>query len=217
MLKRRMMTFFTIFRQQNPKKLQYHFGENIPDVENPNERPPDGMPAPISNDQMNNIFEGEDIVEPNIPQNLKFLQDVALDIAEDTFNESDCTVTQLTRNLISLIGQKSVEMNMLSRFITMNCDELMNYYTNIFNNHAGIVQLEKIDIEEAAESVRRSRKIILSFREAREFEENFIKNRSRIPKSYFVRTELPLTKLNKAMIFVVHYIQGKTTVLVVTT
>ena len=74
----------------------------------------------------------------------------------------------------------------------MNCDGLRTFYITILNNHGGIIQLDRIDIVEAAEAVRRSRKIIHAYREAQEFEDNFIRLRSKIPKSYFVQAALSI-------------------------
>ena len=68
------MTFFTIFRTQSPKVLKYHFGVVPRNNENPNDDP---RPEPISDDQTSEIFEGEDVVQENVPPNLKLLNDIA--------------------------------------------------------------------------------------------------------------------------------------------
>ena len=204
------MTFFSIFREQDPNILKYHFGEYIPNDENPPGENQNGIPAPVSNDQLNEIFDGDDVVEDNVSPNLKFLQDIALEMAHDTYTESDCSLDQLQTNLISLIGQKSVEMNMLSHFVSMTCGELQDYYNTIFNDHDGRIQLERIDIVEASEIVRRSRKIVWALNEVNEFEKNFQKLNPKIPKSYFVKAGVMISSLKKGMIFAVNYIDGKT-------
>ena len=91
----------------------------------------------------------------------------------------------MERNLKSLIGQKSVEMHMLGKLCSMNSVELHDYFTNIFNHHGGNVLISKLDLTEAAELVRRSRKIFIAFQEMREFEANFIKLGSKIPQAFF--------------------------------
>ena len=76
-------------------------------------------------------------------------------------------------------------MNMLGKLCSMTSDELRNSYSNIFDQHEGKVVITRRGITEAAELVRRSRKIFIAFQEAREFEETFIKMRSKIPRSFF--------------------------------
>ena len=73
------------------------------------------------------------------------------------------------------------------------------------------IDLCRVDITKAAECVCRSRKIFQAFNEAKEFEENFLKVQSKIPKTYFVRTNLSITTAIKAMIFTVHYIKNRET------
>ena len=45
-------------------------------------------------------------------------------IAEDKYNEGDCSLERLEVNLVSLIGQKSVEMNMLGKLVGMTVRSL---------------------------------------------------------------------------------------------
>ena len=59
---------------------------------------------------------------------MQLLHELATEIAEETFSESDTSTQQLERNLVSLIGQKSVEMNMLANLVSMKCDELKTHY-----------------------------------------------------------------------------------------
>ena len=93
----------------------------------------------------------------------------------------------------------------------MNCDQLRDYYTNILDNRDGVVLIARLDLSEAVELVRRSRKIILAFQEAREFEENFLKLKSKIPRTYFYRGAIQISTLKKAMVFVLHYTINKKT------
>ena len=113
---------------------------------------------------------------------------------------SAASTQQLERNLVSLIGQKSVEMSMLANLVSMNCDELKTHYETTR------LQIQRIDLLEAAELVRRSRKIIIALREAVEFEENFTKVKSKIPKALYLKTTIAVTRLKKAMIYALHYI-----------
>ena len=85
----------------------------------------------------------------------------------------------------------------------MNADGIRNHYDDIFNGDC-VIELEHIDIVEAGEVIRRSRKIQLAFREAQEFENNFVKVKSKIPKTFFHRKAVHISTKMKAMIFVVH-------------
>ena len=134
---------------------------------------------------------------------MQLLHELATEIAEETFSESDTSTQQLERNLVSLIGQKSVEMNMLANLVSMKCDELKTHYETTR------IQIQRIDLLEAAELVRRSRKIILALLEAVEFEENFTRIKSIIPKAVYLKTTIAITRLKKAMIYTLHYIEGK--------
>ena len=86
------------------------------------------------------------------------------------------------------------------------------YFTRIFVQKRGFVELSRDDINEAAESVRRSRKIFLAFVEAKEFENNFLKTKSKIPKTFFRSMNVPITNARKAMLFAVKYIHGRKTI-----
>ena len=94
---------------------------------------------------------------------------------------------------------------MLANFARMICEELMKHY------QSDKLQIQRIDLVEGAELVRRSRKKMISLCVAVEFEENFMKVKSKIPKSYFLRTTVEISGLC-AMIFVLHYIEGKKSV-----
>ena len=102
-------------------------------------------------------------------------------------------------------------MHMLAKLCTLDCEQLRDYYTNIFEQRGEVAVISRLDLTEAAELVRRSRKIFLAFQETREFEENFIKLKSKIPRTFFLRTAIPISTVKKAMIFVLHYILDKRT------
>ena len=94
-------------------------------------------------------------------------------------------------------------MSMLANLASMTCVELKNYYETTR------LQIQRIDLLEAAELVRRSRKIIIALRKAVDFEENFTKAKSKIPKAFFLKTTIAVSPLKKAMIYALHYIEGK--------
>ena len=197
-LSQRIMAFFQIFRENFPKQVQYHFGIL------PNDDVPEGddedIVTPVSDNQLSEVFEREEDIKENIPPKLQFLRQVAQDMAEKTYTDGDCSIEQLTKNLISLIGQKSVEMHMLANLASMNSDEIRAHYTKICTEDDGAVELDRIDIVEAAEVIRRSRTILLAFKEAQEFENNFIKHKAKIPKTYFHRKAVQISNKKKAMI-----------------
>ena len=141
-----------------------------------------GMPQPLSDEKMNEVFDGEDVKDDDDYPNLQYMSISARQIAEETYCSVDCSIHQLERNLKSLIWQKSTEMHMLGKLCSMTSVELRNYYSN---QHEGKVMITRRDLTEAAELVRRSRKIFIAFQEARKFKENVIKMRSKIPRSFF--------------------------------
>ena len=102
-------------------------------------------------------------------------------------------------------------MRTLANLCSMNCDELTVHYSNIFNDHDGTVSLERADLKEAAELILRSRRITLTFREAQQFEEHFIKVKSKIRKTFYTRATFEFSNVKKAMIYVLHYIVRKRT------
>ena len=169
----------------------------------------DVAPPPVTDVMLNNIFGGDVVRNVNESDNFRYLKSLAGQIADQTYSDYDTSVEQLGRNLKSLIGQKSVEMHMLGKLCTMNCDELRTYYADRFNNHDGRIFIESIDITEAGELVLRSRKIMMALIEAQEFEKNFIRLRKRIPETFFLRQSMVLTRIRKAMVFVLHYISTK--------
>ena len=144
-----------------------------------------GMPQPLSDEKMNEVFDGEDVKDDDDYPNLQYMSISARQIAEETYCSVDCSIHQLERNLKSLIWQKSTEMHMLGKLCSMTSDELRNYYSNRFDQYEGKVMITRRHLTEAAELVRRARKIFIAFQEAREFEENFIQMRSKIPRSFF--------------------------------
>ena len=69
-----------------------------------------------------------------------------------------------------------------------------------------MIELDVEDIKEAAECIRRSRKIIMALRDANEFEENFIKVKSKIPKTFFQSSKVNNSMIEKVMIFILNHI-----------
>ena len=69
-----------------------------------------------------------------------------------------------------------------------------------------MIELDVEDIKEAAECIRRSRKIIMALRDANEFEENFIKVKSKIPKTFFQSSKVNNSMIEKVMIFTLNHI-----------
>ena len=53
--------------------------------------------------------------------------------------------------------------------------------------------------------------ITVAFRDAQEFEDHFIKTKSKIPRTFYARGTVELSSVKKAMIYVLHYIVGKKT------
>ena len=92
------MTIFNIFRENESKVIEYHFGEGLGNDELPAVNEQNPGPPSISNEQLNAIFDGKDVVEPDVPRNLQFLRNVAIEIAEKTYTDSDCSLPQLHTN-----------------------------------------------------------------------------------------------------------------------
>ena len=213
-LKKRLQTLFTVIRHHHPLILKFNFGEFENELEDVQD---DGIFDIIGGQNLHEeglslVFNNEKRCDTNLSDDLIYLRGLAKDIATETLHENDTSIRQLTQNLISIIGQKSAEMNLLHSVLSRDDASLKTYLTNIFVEKRGLITLNRADINEAAASVRRSRMILLAFNEAKEFEENFHKIRSKIPKTYFSRTDIPITNAIKAMIFTVNYIQGRKTI-----
>ena len=77
------------------------------------------MPQPLSDEKMNEVFDGDDVKDDDDYPNLQYMSILARQIAEETYCSVDCSIHQLERNLKSLIGQKSTEMHMLGKLCSM--------------------------------------------------------------------------------------------------
>ena len=137
-LTKRLEAFFFIFRHQFPKKLHYHFSalenDGIPEDEKHGNDDGNIVEA-MSDEHINGVFDQEGDVQEDVPPKLKFLRQIAEEIAERSYTDVDCSMKQLTKNLISIIGQKSVEMNLLAKLATLAPAELRTYFNDIFSIH----------------------------------------------------------------------------------
>ena len=206
-LRRRLVAFFKIIRDNHPKHLIFHFGvagnlgEQHDDIAN------EGVIGnSVSIDELDDIFTAEDYDNVNDPEKLKLLHQLAKTISEETYTEADCSVAQLENNLVSIIGQKAAEMNLMASLAIRNPEELTRYYSTIFNNNGSKIELDIEDIKESAESIRRSPKIFMALREGDEFEKSFIKCKSKILKSFFMSSKVNISSIEKVMIFTLNYI-----------
>ena len=154
-------------------QMVYHFGESEEIVEDHK----DDIGDALSDEQMNEVFDRNDYVNEDASPKLKLLWELAKNVAEETYTEADTSMEQLEKNLVSVIGQKSVEMNLLATLASRAPEEIMNYYDKIFKEHGAKVELDSQDIIEAVECVRRSRKIFMALQEAAEFVVNFMKQK----------------------------------------
>ena len=140
---------------------------------------------------------------------LTMLRERAKEIAQETYTEADGSMEQLEKNLRSLIGQKAVEFNLLASLIIRTSAQLRDYYSTVFGENQGKIELDECDITEAYHAVLRSRKIFQAFLEAEDFQQNFLRQKCKMPKSYFLKKNLALPSKRLAMIFSLHYIRGK--------
>ena len=130
----------------------------------------------------------------------------AHEIANETFCSADSSVKQLTKNLVSILGQKCAEFNLLNRICTMNEVQLKEHYGRILENQNGYEEIHNNDITEAVEAVRRSRNIFKCFQEANDFELNFIDKNRKMPRTFILNRNIDLPRESAAMIFSLHYI-----------
>ena len=211
-LGQRLQTMFQVFRTASPKFLKFVFSreeaENKDAVEH--EQKENFVMPKVSDEELGTLFDGSGRGDRhNYGSKLKLMRQRAKQIAEETMSDADTSVEQLSKNLRSIIGQKAAEMNLLFSLVTRNSQAIAAYYEDVFEAHSGYVELSNRDIEEAAVAVRRSREIFLSFMDAHQFEETFIKQKSKIPKTFFMKRNLHLTQKTQAMIFAIRYIKGR--------
>ena len=205
----RVLSFHQVCRTHYPKHLKFHFGGNIDND--------DDNPSPLSailrarrgvNDaDLRTIFTGEGTAaSANDPPLLTLLKTLAADIVRKTITEKDSTMLQETNNLVSLIGQKSAEMYLINLLIEKEVQDLTDFLDNVFTSHDGNILLNEVDIREGANLVEVSRTIWQIMIEAEQFERNFCRKNSRIPKSYFSKKHM-LSMADKADIFAIHHIK----------
>ena len=155
------------------------------------------------------IFTGEGTAaSANDPPLLTLVKSLAVDIVKNTMTTKDSTLMQETQNLVSLIGQKSAEMYLINLLIEKEAPELTTFLDNVFTSNDGIIILNEVDIREGAHLVQVSRTIWQVLVEADEFESNFCRLNSRIPKHFFSSKQNMLTLGEKADIFALHYIKN---------
>ena len=58
----------------------------------------------VNDEQLNEIFDREDVHEDNIPEKLLFLRQLVKEIAEETYSDVGTSMEQIENNLVSLIG-----------------------------------------------------------------------------------------------------------------
>ena len=207
-LQKRLSTFFDIFRDAHPIKLKFVFdlnqaliGMNVEDGERRMEQ------GSTNDEDLNTIFDGSGRGEQqNDSRKLAQIKTYAHEIANETFCSADSSIKQLTKNLVSILGQKCAEFNLLHRICTMNEVQLKEHYGTIFADQHGYEEVNNNDITEAVEAVRRSREIFKCFQEANDFELNFIDKNRKMPRTFFLNRNLDLPRETAAMIFSLHYI-----------
>ena len=190
-LSSRLQTMFQIFRDKHPVILKFVFSLDFAANANEVNGEPlnnDVLIEEVTDADLNTMFDGLGNGEGNVQiPKLTLLRDYAKQIANDTFTEADSSIEQLEKNLRSLIGQKAVEFNLLASLVTRTSNQLRQHYTVVFDQNQGKEELEERDITDAFHAVKRSRQIFQAFLEAEEFEENFLRQKPKIPKSFFIK------------------------------
>ena len=68
------MSFFTVFRDNHPGNIEYHFGEQVENGDQPaNEEEKDDIDDTVSTEELNEVFDGEDYGNETDPPKLKLL------------------------------------------------------------------------------------------------------------------------------------------------
>jgi hypothetical protein len=134
------------------------------------------------------------------------LKDNAQTIAEETVTDKDSQLDQLQQDLVSIIGQKTAEMHLIAILFDYTASELATFFDTIFSSPDPTVYLTPTDVKEATYLVRTSRHIFHPIVDAYEFESNFRRKRSRMPKTYFLKATATLTTGDRADIFALRFI-----------
>ena len=137
---------------------------------------------------------------------MKLLKQYAKTIAEETHTDKDSHLDQLYADLISIIGQKAAEMHFIIILVEKTESELTTYFDDIFSTANCSTNISDVDIKQAADLVRTSREVFKAIVDADEFERNFCRQRSRMPKTYFLKETTSLSTEDKADIFVLRFI-----------
>ena len=213
-LSEKVLAMHTVFRTFYPQNLKIVFGD-------PRVRDEDAAQntlavciaenRPVQDADLSNIFTGiGSASSAEDSPKLSLLKQYARTIAEKYITEKDSNVKQLTRNLISLIAQKSAEMRLVYILITETKDGIRDYFSQLFTDNDGKLELEEIDIQEGAHLIETSRAVFKTLVDSEEFEDNFCKRRSRIPTTFFKSANSHLSIIDKADIFALRYIgKGK--------
>ena len=182
----KVLTLHNICRKHEPKRLKLSFGPSIAMNDgqgNPlkvmlNEK------SELQDQDLRSIFTGEGTASSiNDPNLLTLMRNMARAIVEKTITDKDSSVAQETKNLVSILGQKAAEMNLINNIVERNLEEITEYYETVFNSDDVTIELQYADIREACHLVETSRLIYQTLIEADEFESNFCKKNSRIPKT----------------------------------
>ena len=190
--------------------MKFHFGANV-DIVDENHSPLAAILQAgrgVNDADLPTIFTGEGrAASARDPPLLTLVKNLAKDIVRKTITDKDSTVLQETRNLVSLIGQKSAEMYLVNLLVAHNAQTLLTFLDNVFTSHDGNIALREVDILEGAYLVEVSRTVWQMLVEADEFESNFCRKNCRIPKTYFSGKQSMLSLVDKADIFALNYIK----------
>ena len=120
--------------------------------------------------------------------------------------EKDSNRDQLYADLISILGQKAAEMYFINVLVEKTEAQLTTYFDDIFSTPNCSTKISDTDIKEAADLVRTSREVFKAIVDADEFERNFCRQRSRMPKTFFLKSTTGLSTEDKADIFALRFI-----------
>ena len=121
------MSFFKVMRENHPVSINFHFGRAAGELEQRPAGEEQDFGNHVSTERLNQVFDGKDYEIDNDLPKLLLVHELARKIAEETYTDVDDNMAQLEMNLISVIGQKSVEMNLLACLATMNPEEIENH------------------------------------------------------------------------------------------
>ena len=208
-MKRKVLIMHDVFRKHFPKQLKLHFGINEEAMVEAKDEFCNLLDdsGGLQDDGLNLLFSGDGIAALlNDSPKLQLLKELALEIAKKSMTEKDSKDEQVARNLVFIIGQKAAEMHLVNVLVGKSVNDLETYFDTAFILNNGVIELDEVDIREGAWLVEVSRNVFKCLVEAEDFENNFCKHRSRMPRTYFKSCNGTLTMDDKADIFTVHYI-----------